>query len=105
MNGNQHPNDSYKNSSQEQSQDTVIQDVLDRFDFDKVHKYMTSVNWQYRGNGVPTMDELKRTARYSLYQAAISSLPATNAGTGGFMAYKFPWGLSLTFQIEHKSTI
>jgi len=47
------------------SKEDMIQSVsstIDSFDFNKVHGYMTDTNWQWRGDGVPTIDELKSTA-------------------------------------------
>ena len=80
-------------------------DILDRFDFDKVLNYMKSVDWQYRGKPV-LMDDLQSTARMCLMACVAdyegTGRPYGNNGTGGFTATYFPWGLSLTFNLEYK---
>jgi len=45
-----------------------IDDILDNFDFDKVHKVMVFLNWKY-GGSVPTVSELKENARGLLKEA------------------------------------
>jgi hypothetical protein len=67
--------------------------VMDRFDFDKVHKVMTFLNWTWAGAGaVPTIDQLKSCAYELLHQAVQSydecGSPSTGASvaTGGFQA-------------------
>ena len=45
----------------------IIQDILEGFDFEKVHSIMEYINWgQIFDNGkthIPSVDELKKTAR------------------------------------------
>ena len=89
------------------SKEDMIQSVsstIDSFDFNKVHGYMTDTNWQWRGDGVPTIDELKRTAVNLLIEAALDKSEFTSLGTGGFRAYKFPWGLEIVFTLERKGS-
>jgi len=81
-----------------------IVDIIERFDFNKVHTYMTDIDWQWRGEGVPTIDELKRTAINLLVQAVEDKTEFTSIGTGGFRAYKFPWGLEIVFTLERKGS-
>jgi hypothetical protein len=80
-------------------------EIMDRFNFDSVLKHMQETNWTwYKGNGkmeVPDMDDLRFTARDLLTKAIWSEDKVTNVGTGGFCAYKLPWGLELTFKLEH----
>lgn len=73
------------------------------FDFEKVHSYMREANWQWRGEGVPELTELMTTAFTLLSNVINAEEPASNSSTGGFTAYKMPWGLSLHFSLEHKS--
>jgi len=42
---------------------THIDEVMDWFDFDKVHKYMESVGWAWHSIGVPDKAELRKTVR------------------------------------------
>ena len=78
--------------------------IIENFDFDKVNKYMTEVDWQWHGEGVPTVDELKRTAVRLLVDAVDDKTEFTSLGTGGFRAYKFPWGLEIVFTLERKGS-
>ena len=77
-------------------------DIMNRFDFDKVHAHMVEKDHKwYNGSdtSVPTLDNLKSMARSLMTTAIYSNDACTNIGTGGFMVYKMPWGLSLTFQL------
>lgn len=77
--------------------------IMARFNFDKVLKHMQDIDHQwYMGNGVtkvPDMEDLRVNARSLLTQAIYDKNQCTNVGTGGFVAYKLPWGLQLTFQL------
>jgi len=77
--------------------------IMKTFDFEKVHSYMQEVNWQWRGEGVPEPRELKMTAFTLLSNVINADEPAFNSSTGGFTAYKMPWGLSLHFSLERKA--
>jgi len=83
----------------EQQAETIMQS----FDFEKVLKHMQDTNHQwYMGGGrmaVPDITDLRVTARDLLTKAIHDKSVASNVGTGGFVAYKLPWGLQLTFQI------
>jgi hypothetical protein len=52
----------------------MIDDILDEFDFHKVHKAMKALDWRWVGNGVPTIDELRNGAHHLLRGAANSRL-------------------------------
>jgi hypothetical protein len=87
--------------------DSLLQqkeDILGRFDFDKVHEYMKETNWTWFAHGVPTPFELKVTAARLLDRVIQSPEPASNSGTGGLTAYKLPWGLSLHFSVESETS-
>ena len=91
--------------TKEKINNKVAQQIMDEFDFDKVLNYMQSVNWQYLGQPVD-MDKIRSTARRCLYDAVDtfndSGIPYGNCGTGGFTVTYFPWGMCLTFSLEHK---
>lgn len=80
-----------------------IHRIMNDFDFEKVHKYMVENNHQWymgsAGMRVPDVEDLRWTARDLLAKAAYNNDSTSNVGTGGFMAYKLSWGMSLTFQI------
>lgn len=69
-----------------------IDEVMDRFDFDKVHRVMKFLNWTWYTNpyAPPTIDDLKSTAReclctaVRLYEESQNKDIGMTAGTGGF---------------------
>ena len=76
--------------------------IMDRFNFEKVHEHMVATNHQwFVGDGmvIPTVSQLRMEARVLLTNAIYSNDHCTNVGTGGFVAYKLPWGMQLTFQL------
>ena len=83
--------------------ETQIQKIMESFNFQKVldHMIATDHKWYMGSIGmqVPDMEDLRNNARSILVRAAYDKEPNSNAGTGGFMAYKLPWGMSLTFQL------
>lgn len=78
--------------------------IMETFDFEKAHSYMKGIDWQWREEGVPEPRELKMTAFTLLSNVIDADGPASNSSTGGFTAYKMPWGLSLHFNLEHKTS-
>lgn len=82
-----------------------ITNIIDRFDFEKVRSFMVINKWYWRdAKQAPSIDELRATAFDCLRRAVDDPAEVTNSGTGGFMAYKMPWGLSLHFSVETRST-
>lgn len=83
--------------------------IMDSFNFEKIRKHMEDTNHQwYQGGGrmgVPDLTDLRITARDLLTKAIYSNEECTNVGTGGFVAYKLPWGMQLTFQIGWASAV
>ena len=79
------------------------QSIMQNFDFEKVQKHMQDTNHQWHQGGgrmaVPDIMDLRVTARDLLTKAIHDKSVASNVGTGGFVAYKLPWGMQLTFQI------
>ena len=79
-------------------------DIMRSFDFEKVLQHMITTNWQWYskdGMRTPDLEDLRVQARSLLTRAIWDERPVINIGTGGFMAYKLPWGLQLTFQIAN----
>ena len=80
-------------------------EILNRFDFGKVQDFMKSTGWTWNGNQEsPTITDLVFTANKLLDNVIQSTEPASNSGTGGFTAYKMPWGLSLHFSVETETS-
>ncbi len=76
---------------------TMVDDIMDEFDFEKVQRTMHALDWKWANTqmAVPSISELKDTARYLLihvynmrtdeYKDAHHEVPVT-CGTGGFRA-------------------
>ena len=82
--------------------ESQVDSIMDRFNFETVHAHMVATNHQwFVGDGmvVPTLSQLRMEARVLLTKAIYSNDHCTNMGTGGFVAYKLPWGMQLTFQL------
>jgi len=62
-----------------------IEDIMDEFDFDKVHKVMDSLDWTWvgveAGDNIPSRAELRRSARRLLQQSVQTK---SSIGSGGF---------------------
>ena len=81
--------------------DEHINTIIKEFDFEKVHKVMTFLNWTwaFSTGGAPSIRELKRESRKLLKEAA----GLTNVGfvsTGGLLAFRWYDSLQLIFQLE-----
>lgn len=82
-----------------------IDTVLNGFDFDGVHAYMKLTDWKWFGdNGyyLPTVSQLKATAESLLWR--VTDDGKTLVGNGGFYAYRFDYGIKLTFEPFRSST-
>lgn len=69
-----------------------INEVIDFFDFEKVHNVMEFLNWQWQGKGVPEIYELKETARNLIIESinkTLETLEDYSIGTGGFEVYSY----------------
>jgi len=86
-----------------QQQAQTVGQIVDRFDFQKVHDYMVLTQWKWYDE-VPTMDDLKRTATRLLVEAQMDPQEVVSMGTGGFRVYKLPWGLELVFALTRAGT-
>ena len=81
-----------------------IQEIMNRFDFEKVYNHMVGTGHQWymgsvRGMAIPDIDDLRVCAKDLLTKTAYNGDKVANVGTGGFVAYKLPWGMQLTFQL------
>lgn len=76
---------STKESKLTSTQKAKIQDIMEDFDFQKVHDVMEKLDWKWAmsKNGVPTIDEMKHEAKRLLIDACIER---TCVSTGGFRA-------------------
>jgi hypothetical protein len=76
--------------------------IMESFNFEAVQKHMVETNWKWYMSGemnTPNVEGLRVQARALLTRAIWEETPVTNVGTGGFMAYKLPWGLELSFRL------
>ena len=73
----------------------MIKDIMDEFDFKRIQSVMDHLNWQWAGEGVPTIESLRKTAERLLRGAIKSRLGeyknehhhiGIENGTGGFEA-------------------
>lgn len=65
-----------------------IDNIMENFDFDKVHSVMDYLDWKWFGtkNGIPTIDEIEDEAKRMLIDAAFEE---TTISCGGFkVTYK-----------------
>jgi hypothetical protein len=78
----------------------LIDNILDEFDFEKVHKAMVALDWVwvFAEDGVPTVGELRKAARLLLREAASRDVYYT--GSGGFRVTKNADVLKLEFVLE-----
>lgn len=81
------------------------QEIMDSFPFDKIHKHMVDTNWVWgiTEPHVPTLEEIKIHARSILTQVIYHKNNVINIESGGFTAYKFPWGIRLTFELASRN--
>lgn len=42
-----------------EKQQEIVDEIMDNFDFEKVHKVMVALNWGWHGNGVPGLSDIK----------------------------------------------
>ena len=76
--------------------------LLEHFDFEKVHAHMEATNWNWatsEGYKIPSIDQIKDQAHRLLINVIWEEEHVANISTGGFHAYKMPWGLELTFSL------
>ena len=84
----------------------MVSEVMEKFDFDKVHNVMVYLDWRWQiDNGVRTVPSSYRLMKQaeSLLWEVMQYYPDTgfhSLGTGGFMASLDDGSLSLQFILE-----
>lgn len=88
-----------------------IDEVLDKFDFEKVHHVMEFLEWTWGGDEdshIPDIPELRKTARKLLKDASEIKKGRRCTSTGGFYAeaeyYRKQIYLRLYFAVEEQET-
>jgi hypothetical protein len=71
--------------------ETQINDLINEFDFQRVHIAMTALDWQWmstedNGHKVPSIAKLKAMARHLLRESINNKV----VGSGGFHAHYYP---------------
>lgn len=92
--------------------DKKINDIIANFDFDKVHKTMTLLDWKWtiystfspREERVPTIEDLKARAVEELLVVANKPGKHYSISCGGFLATKTKNSLALDFVISSWSS-
>ena len=84
-----------------EKQQEIVDDIMDNFDFDKVHNVMVELDWGWGdsdGNlSIPEIWELKKSARRLLKESMEEGLCVA---TGGFQVDKDGDYISLKFIVE-----
>jgi hypothetical protein len=75
----------------------IIDDILDEFDFDKVHKVMVLMNWKWVGE-TPPIQELRKTGRALFLDCMKNNLSL--AATGGFVARREKIGKDFNYNLS-----
>jgi len=83
-----------------------IQEVLEKFNFENVHKAMKVLDWTWHDTKgkTPTVKQMKELAEYLFKKAMNNGIG--NCGTGGFMAFYFKEtnDFALEFTLERWDT-
>ena len=71
----------------------IIDDIMDNFDFDKVHEAMLLLGWRWVNHDtqafeIPEISELRKRARGLMRNAIASSRDSYTTATGGFQVDK-----------------
>lgn len=80
----------------------MIDEILDEFDFEKVHRVMLALDWKWYIEGEqvnPSIGDLRRTAR-SLLKQVVESKGLHSVGSGGFTAFMHYGVLGLRFEVS-----
>jgi hypothetical protein len=79
--------------------DDLIDEIMDNFDFERVHQCMTALDWTWHdSDGVPDKATLRRSARRLLRGCVARG----GGGSGGFQTHidREEGSLSLSFVVE-----
>ena len=71
----------------------IIDDIMDNFDFDKVHEAMSLLGWRWwiretDSLDIPDIPRLRNRARGLMKEAMNSTQPEYDIATGGFQVHK-----------------
>jgi len=79
----------------------AIEHILDNFDFERVHKAMTALDWEWAStDGVPEIPDLRKEVRILLKDVSKRKEDKFFIGTGGFEVSKEDGILQLKFVID-----
>jgi hypothetical protein len=77
-----------------------IDEIMDEFDFERVHKVMVALNWKWQcGDELPSIADLRRHAR-TLLRVVVEGKDIHKAHTNGFTAYMHDGLLGLRFEVS-----
>lgn len=78
----------------------IIDEILDEFDFETVHRTMKALDWKWSGCEVdiPSIGDLRRMAR-ELLQELLRNDKYHITGTGGLYAYRIADTVGLRFEV------
>lgn len=80
-------------------QEKQIEEILENFDFERVHRVMELLEWSWHTKGVPTLTQLILYARKRLVDLIEGD--ETCSDSGGFLVERHPCGtLNLRFVVE-----
>jgi hypothetical protein len=87
----------------------IIDDILNEFDFNKIHKVMVLLNWSWYSSksvsGIPSIQEMIKTATHLLESVIVRRFQMENEeeyiyiGSGGFYVYSIYNTIKLEFRI------
>ena len=76
----------------------LIDEILDEFNFEDVHRTMKALDWTWYGSdSVPSIGDLRRQARKLLQELLKDNNQCV--GTGGLFAYKEEGLVGLRFEV------
>ena len=70
------------------TEEQIIEDILDEFDFEKVRQTMEALQWVWHDaeHGVPTIGQMRKRARFLMKECM--NVPEFYTATGGFHVFK-----------------
>lgn len=81
------------------SRQHIIDEVMDYFNFEKIHKTMLFLNWTWHNTGVPEIYELRQFVRELLNQLFEENLKEISCG--GFHLYRKEDSIVVTFELTY----
>lgn len=78
-----------------------IKRIMKHFEFEKVHKCMVALNWEwgFKGSGVPSIEQLREKAESMLHD--MEDVDNMIRRCGGFRVTIWHGLLELLFEIDH----